>query len=106
MLARSRCNRRVVGAFAMALGWSIGVAAGPPQAQAQAPVPGDTNAARTHYERGTRFYDLGKYDDAVHEFEAAYEAKGDPAFLYNLAQSHRLAGHVDEALRYYRTYLR
>jgi tetratricopeptide (TPR) repeat protein len=66
----------------------------------------DKNAAKEHWERGTRFYDIGKYDDAIKEFEAAYEAKSDPAFLYNLAQSHRLAGHTNEALRLYRTYLR
>ncbi|MES1205971.1 MAG: hypothetical protein ABUS79_08535, partial [Pseudomonadota bacterium] len=66
----------------------------------------DKTAARDHWERGTKFYDLGKYDDAIREFEAAYEAKGDPAFLYNLAQSHRLAGHPADSLRFYRTYLR
>lgn len=66
----------------------------------------DKIAARDHWERGTKFYDLGKYDDAIREFEAAYEAKSDPAFLYNLAQSHRLAGHTNDALRFYRTYLR
>ena len=66
----------------------------------------DKNAAKDHWERGTKFYDIGKYDDAIKEFEAAYEAKSDPAFLYNLAQSHRLAGHTNEALRLYRTYLR
>ena len=65
-----------------------------------------TAIARDRYAKGTTFYDLGKYDDAIREFEAAYEAKADPAFLYNLAQSHRLAGHSSEALRYYRTYLR
>ncbi|HEY4187481.1 MAG TPA: tetratricopeptide repeat protein [Polyangia bacterium] len=66
----------------------------------------DAAAAREHYERGTKFYDIGKYDDAIHEFEAAYEAKSDPAFIYNLAQSHRLAGHNTEALQLYRNYLR
>ncbi|HVR62822.1 MAG TPA: tetratricopeptide repeat protein, partial [Polyangia bacterium] len=52
------------------------------------------------------FFDLGKYADAIKEFEAAYEAKNDPAFLYNLAQAHRLAGNPEQALRFYRTYLR
>jgi len=66
----------------------------------------DTAAARKHFQKGTTFYDLGKYAEAVKEFEAAYEAKPDPALLYNLAQSHRLAGNADEALHFYRTYLR
>jgi len=62
--------------------------------------------AREHYERGTKLYDIGKYEEAIKEFEAAYEAKSDPALLYNLAQSHRLAGHSSEALQLYRNYLR
>ena len=49
--------------------------------------------------------DIGKHDEAIKEFEAAYEAKSDPAF-YDAPQSHRLAGHANEALRLYRTYLR
>jgi tetratricopeptide (TPR) repeat protein len=63
-------------------------------------------AAKEHYARGTSYYDLGKYDDAIKEFEAAYQLKNDPAFLYNLAQSYRLAGNAERALHFYRTYLR
>ena len=33
-------------------------------------------------------------------------SKNDPAFLYNLAQSYRLAGDAEQALHFYRTYLR
>jgi tetratricopeptide (TPR) repeat protein len=66
----------------------------------------DTAAAREHYQKGTAFYDLGKYSEAISEFEAAYQAKSDPALLYNLAQSHRLAGNAEQALHFYRTYLR
>lgn len=64
------------------------------------------DAARAHYQKGTSFYDLGKYPEAIKEFEAAYEVKNDPALLYNLAQSNRLAGNADQALHFYRTYLR
>ena len=56
--------------------------------------------------RGTSYYDLGRYDDAIKEFEAAYQLKNDPAFLYNLAQSYRLAGNEERALHFYETYLR
>jgi tetratricopeptide (TPR) repeat protein len=90
-------TRVVLGLVAVVL--SVGWAVAPAHAE-------DKNAAKDHWERGTKFYDIGKYDDAIKEFEAAYEAKSDPAFLYNLAQSHRLAGHNNEALRLYRTYLR
>src|SRR5437764_10282963 len=63
-------------------------------------------AAKEHYTRGTSFYDLGRYDDAIKEFEAAYELKNDPAFLYNLAQSYRQAGNHEQAVHFYKTYLR
>ncbi len=66
----------------------------------------DTVSAREHYQKGTSFYDLGRYAEAIQEFEAAYEIKNDPALLYNLAQSHRLAGNSEQALHFYRTYLR
>ncbi|HVZ74553.1 MAG TPA: tetratricopeptide repeat protein [Polyangia bacterium] len=66
----------------------------------------DTVSAKEHYQRGTSYYDLGRYADAIKEFEAAYQIKNDPALLFNLAQSHRLAGNVDQALHFYKTYLR
>ena len=66
----------------------------------------DAAAAREHAQKATTFYKLAKYDDAIAEFEAAYEAKSDPALLYNIAQCHRLAGHDSEALRLYRNYLK
>src|SRR4029077_3887996 len=63
-------------------------------------------AAKDHYDRGRSFYDLGRYDDAIKEFEAAYQLKNDPAFLFNLAQSYRQAGNHEQALHFYKTYLR
>lgn len=62
-------------------------------------------AARDHYAKATSFFDLGRYDEAVAEYEAAYQIKNDPALLYNIAQSHRLAGHAAPALRFYKRYL-
>ena len=77
-------------------------AAGPALAK-----PGDeTSAAREHYKRGTTLYDLGKYEDAIVEFQQAYEIKDDPVLLYNIAQSYRLSNKYQEALRFYKTYLR
>ena len=65
----------------------------------------DQGAARDHYVKGTRAYELGIYDEAIAEYMAAYKAKDDPALLFNLGQAHRLAGHAAEALRFYKTYL-
>jgi hypothetical protein len=65
-----------------------------------------TASLKKHYEQGAKYYNIGKYDEAIKEFEAAYEAKPDPLILYNLAQAHRLAGHNTEALRIYKNHLR
>jgi hypothetical protein len=75
-------------------------------AQARAADKDDKAAAREHYEKGTSFYDLGRYPEAIKEFEAAYELKKDPALLFNLAQAYRLAGNAEQALHFYKTYLR
>lgn len=61
--------------------------------------------AREHYAKGTSFFDLGRYDDAITEYELAYQAKNEPNLLYNIAQAHRLAGHATAALRFYKMFL-
>lgn len=60
---------------------------------------------KQHYEKATRAYDVQKYTEAVDEYQKAYEIGGDPAMLYNVAQSYRLADQLPEALRFYRRYL-
>lgn len=66
----------------------------------------DVDAAREHYKRASRLYDLRRFKEAAKEFEAAYVAKDDTAFLYNIAQSYRLAGEPAEAMGAYKSYLR
>jgi tetratricopeptide (TPR) repeat protein len=62
--------------------------------------------AKEHYDKATRFYHLGKYEDAIQEYENAYLISADPVMLYNIAQSHRLNNQPEEAIRFYRNYLR
>jgi tetratricopeptide (TPR) repeat protein len=66
----------------------------------------DLASARTHYRRGMKAYDLGRYLDAAHEYEQAYDAKEDPALLFNIAQAYRLGGDNASAVRAYRSFLR
>jgi tetratricopeptide (TPR) repeat protein len=83
----------------------------PASALAQNQPPADGSAtdaaarARDHASNGRRLYDLRRYDPAIREFEQAYQLDNDPAHLYNIAQSHRLANHVPEAIAAYRAYL-
>ena len=78
----------------------------PVTASAQDKDADNKAAAKEHWSRGTSFYDLGRYDQAITEFEAAYQLKNDPAFLYNLAQAYRMAGKHERAVHFYKTYLR
>jgi hypothetical protein len=66
----------------------------------------DTAEARKRYSSGMAHYNLREYGAAVDDFQAAYRLVPDPSFLYNLAQTHRLAGHDRDALYFYQAYLR
>lgn len=66
----------------------------------------DPRAARQHFDAGSKLYDLGKYRDAAHEYEEAYQAKSDPALLFNIGQAYRAAGNNGEAVTAYKSYLR
>lgn len=69
-------------------------------------IADNLSAAKQHYDRGTTLYDLGKYLDAAHEYEAAFDAHSDPALLFNIGQAYRLGGDNASAIRAYRSYLR
>ena len=62
--------------------------------------------AKERYEIATRFYDVGKYGEAVKEYEEAYMLTGDPALLFNIGQAYRLWDHSEDAIRVYKNYLR
>ena len=96
----SAASRRVAIAMAARLvAIALALAAGTARAE-------DKAAAKEHYAHARSLYDLGHFAEAAKEFEAAYELKNDPAFLYDLAQSYRQAGNPEQALHFYRTYLR
>ena len=62
--------------------------------------------AREHYRKGMRLYDVGRFDEVIKEFEAAYQYQDRPVTIFNLAQAYRRAGNNAKALELYRTYLR
>jgi tetratricopeptide (TPR) repeat protein len=65
-----------------------------------------TKAARKHFTKGEKLFQLGKFDDALVEYEAAYDQKPLPGFLYNIGQCHRNLGNYKQAVFSYRSYLR
>jgi tetratricopeptide (TPR) repeat protein len=62
--------------------------------------------AKELYERATRFYDVGKYAEAIHDYEQAYLLVEDPALLFNMGQAYRLWDRPEDAIRSYKNYLR
>jgi hypothetical protein len=74
------------------------------------PLPGlcgeDKVAAREHYATGTRLYEVREYAEALKEYKAAYVAKADPAFLFNIGQCLRKLDRNEEALDFFQQYLK
>jgi hypothetical protein len=73
---------------------------------AVAAVAANKEEARAYAEKATTAYALAHYDVAAENFEKAFEAKPDPALLFNAAQAHRMAGNKERALALYQSYLR
>jgi tetratricopeptide (TPR) repeat protein len=64
-----------------------------------------TALAKAHFQKGDVAYELGRFDEALREFTAAYEAKRLPAFLFNIGQCHRELKQWEQAIFFYRGYL-
>lgn len=65
-----------------------------------------TRAARRHFERGEKLFALGKFDEALEEYQTAFDAKPLPGFLYNIGQCYRNLGDYDQAIFSFEKYLK
>ncbi|HVR02049.1 MAG TPA: tetratricopeptide repeat protein, partial [Polyangia bacterium] len=65
----------------------------------------DEKQARAHYDRAEKSFDLGKFGDALADYQSAYEAKPLPGFLFNIAQCYRNMGKFERARFFFRRYL-
>jgi hypothetical protein len=92
-------NRHVIFPILFALLASLAVAR-PAQAQTKGKP-----SAESHYNKGMTAYNLGHFQEAIEEFEKAYEIRSEPIFLYNIAQSHRQNGNPQRAIFFYRRYV-
>ena len=70
----ARSGRVVV--LAAALGALLSLSAGSAQAQLS---PQQKNEMKLHYDKATRAYDVGKYPEAIEEYQKAYEIGGGAA---------------------------
>jgi tetratricopeptide (TPR) repeat protein len=105
----SRAQRALVSALAVAVGAAT-VTITPPIAHAQ---KGDKNdkkvdkkkLASQYVDAGLAAQDAGDYDSAVEFYQKAYAVVPHPVLIYNIAQAHRLGGHLEAALADYQQYL-
>jgi len=105
--------RRFVPRSVMAFGLSFGLLAllttspggpGLRQAVAAAPTAAEKHA-REMFQRAEMSFNLGKFSDALADYQAAYQAKPLPAFLFNIAQCYRNMQDYERARFFYRRYL-
>ena len=62
--------------------------------------------AKKHVETADVAYKLGHFEQALAEYSAAYQVFPVPALLFNIGQCHKYLGHYEQALFFYRGYLR
>jgi tetratricopeptide (TPR) repeat protein len=66
----------------------------------------DREKARATYRLGIQHYNLAEYGAALESFKQAYREYEEPTLLFNIAQCHRQLGQKQEAVTFYKTYLR
>lgn len=84
---------------------NAGVAARGLAQPAPAPSAADTQKARQYTNDGLDAARRGDYDVAIGFYQQAYDLVPHPTLLFDMAEAHRLAGQIDEALALYRRYL-
>jgi tetratricopeptide (TPR) repeat protein len=77
----------------------------PLAARAQ-PTEAQKREAKELYEKATRLYEVGKYGEAIEEYQKVYLLVDDPVLLYNIGLCYRLWGKPEESIRFYKNYLR
>ncbi len=63
-------------------------------------------AAKRHFDRGQKLFALGKFDQALDEYQQAYDAKPIPDFLFNIGQCHRNLSNYDAAIFSFKKFLK
>jgi tetratricopeptide (TPR) repeat protein len=63
-------------------------------------------AAKRHYDRGEKLFALGKFDEALDEYQKAFDAKPLPGFLFNIGQCYRNLGDYDQAIFSFKKFLK
>jgi hypothetical protein len=65
----------------------------------------DEKEARRLFEHAELEFNVGKFPEALADYQSAYEAKPLPGFLFNIAQCYRNVGNFERARFFFRRYL-
>ncbi len=74
-------------------------------AEAQVADADADRRARQHFESGTAYFEVGDWDNALHEFSSAYEASGRIELLYNVYLTYERMGNLTQAIAFLERYL-
>ena len=64
-----------------------------------------TRTAKRDFERGEKLFALGKFDEALDEYQKAFDAAPIPDFMFNIGQCYRNLGNLDQAIFSFKKYL-
>jgi tetratricopeptide (TPR) repeat protein len=70
-----------------------------------ADAPTNDKEARRLFQRAELNFNVGKFAEALTDYQSAYEAKPLPGFLFNIAQCYRNMGDLEKARFFFRRYL-
>jgi len=74
-------------------------------APATAAAGGPERPGRARFEMAETKFNLGRFEEAAADYQAAYEAEPLPAFLFNIGQCYRNVGNYERAQFYFRRYV-
>ena len=66
----------------------------------------EMRAAKRYFDRGQKAFNLGKFDDALEQYQKAYDAKPIPDILFNIGQCYRNLGDYEAAIFSFKKYLK
>jgi tetratricopeptide (TPR) repeat protein len=93
-------------ALAIALVAAAAITATPVDAVADTEDDRALARAKKLHREGEKLFALGKFAAALEKYEAAFEAKPLPGFLFNIGQCHRNLGDFDAAIFSFNKYLK
>ena len=96
-------SRAILRIFPLCLALGLASVAPVPVAHAEDAA---MRSAKRHYERGQKLFALQKFEEALDQFQKAFDAKPIPDFLFNIGQCHRNLGDYDAAIFSFKRYLK